>query len=151
MYVLAFTRSSCVFQVATVNLQVTILKLLVSYPNGMARVDDLKRDMAILAKSGRDWSERTRRLAARVPDLSIFSMGLVERNSFGWHITAHGRAVLADMESHSAAAENSSTPDNADVLELAGVGRELPSLTPNPRRRTGKRSGWLRRPRTRIA
>jgi hypothetical protein len=29
-------------------------------------MDDLKRDMAILATSGRDWADRTKRLAAQV-------------------------------------------------------------------------------------
>ena len=53
-------------------------KLLVGYPNSMASVDDLKLEMVIPAKSGQDWSERTRLLAARMPDLSIFTMGLVE-------------------------------------------------------------------------
>jgi hypothetical protein len=39
----------------------------------------LKRDMAILASSARDWTERSKRLAFRVSDLDIFSRGLVER------------------------------------------------------------------------
>jgi len=30
-----------------------------------AQMEDLKRDMAILATSGRDWAERTKRLGAR--------------------------------------------------------------------------------------
>jgi hypothetical protein len=34
-------------------------------------------DMAILATSGPDWADRSRRLAARMPDLDIFSQGLV--------------------------------------------------------------------------
>ena len=38
------------------NFQVTVLKILVSYPDGFAVMADLKRDMAILATSGRDWS-----------------------------------------------------------------------------------------------
>jgi hypothetical protein len=38
-----------------VNFQVTILKVLVSYPDGFATLADLKRDVAILATSGRDW------------------------------------------------------------------------------------------------
>jgi hypothetical protein len=42
-----------------VNFQVTVLKVLVSYPDGFAAMADLKRDMAILATSGRDWAERT--------------------------------------------------------------------------------------------
>ncbi|MBR1367522.1 MULTISPECIES: hypothetical protein [Bradyrhizobium] len=35
------------------NFQVTVLKILVSYPDGFAVMEDLKRDMAILATSGR--------------------------------------------------------------------------------------------------
>jgi hypothetical protein len=37
----------------TVNFQVTILKVLVSYPDGFAALADVKRDVAILATSGR--------------------------------------------------------------------------------------------------
>ncbi|MCP1968566.1 hypothetical protein J2R87_002306 [Bradyrhizobium elkanii] len=72
------------------NFQVTVLKILVSYPDGFAVMEDLERDMAILATSGRDWADRTKRLAARVPGLDIFSQGLVERISGGWMITAKG-------------------------------------------------------------
>lgn len=80
------------------NFQVTVLKILVAYPDGYAVMADLKRDMAILATSGREWSERTKRLAARVPDLDIFSQGLVERQNGGWRITDKGRTVLEAME-----------------------------------------------------
>ncbi|MCK1691062.1 hypothetical protein [Bradyrhizobium sp. 145] len=80
------------------NFQVTVLKILVSYPDGFAVMADLKRDMAILATSGRDWADRTKRLAARVPDLDIFSQGLVARESGGWKITVKGRTVLEFME-----------------------------------------------------
>src|SRR5438874_10178158 len=59
---------------------------------------DLKRDMAILATSGRDWADRTKRLAARVPDLDIFSQGLVARENGGWKISVKGRTVLEFME-----------------------------------------------------
>ncbi|SDJ93692.1 hypothetical protein SAMN05216338_107424 [Bradyrhizobium sp. Rc2d] len=81
-----------------VNFQVTVMKILVSYPDGFAVMADLKRDMAILATSGRDWSERTKRLAARAPDLDIFSQALVERLNGGWRITDKGRTVLETME-----------------------------------------------------
>ena len=87
------------------NFQVTVLKILAAYPDGFAVMEDLKRDMAILATSGRDWADRTRRLAARVPDLDIWSQGLVERLSGGWKITAKGRAVLDLMEARPAASE----------------------------------------------
>ncbi|MDF0515777.1 hypothetical protein GPL17_21015 [Bradyrhizobium yuanmingense] len=80
------------------NFQVTVLKILVAYPDGFAVMEDLKRDMAILATSGRDWADRTRRLATRVPGLDIFSQGLVERISGGWKITSKGREVLELME-----------------------------------------------------
>lgn len=80
------------------NFQVTVLKVLVSYRDGFAVMDDIKRDMAILATSGRDWADRTKRLATRVPDLDIFSQGLVDRESGGWKITENGRAVLEFME-----------------------------------------------------
>lgn len=80
------------------NFQVTVLKILVSYPDGFAVMEDLKRDMAILATTGRDWADRTRRLGARVPDLDLFSQGLVERESGGWKITDKGREVLEFME-----------------------------------------------------
>lgn len=69
------------------NFQVTVLKILVSYPDGFAVIADLKRDMVILATSGRDWADRTKRLASRVADLDIFSQALVERLNGGWRIT----------------------------------------------------------------
>jgi hypothetical protein len=43
-----------------VNFHLTVLKILVSYPDGFAPMEDLKRAMAILATSGRDWTEQTR-------------------------------------------------------------------------------------------
>ncbi|MBR0915429.1 hypothetical protein [Bradyrhizobium japonicum] len=84
------------------NFQVTVLKILVSYHDGFAMMAELKRDMAILATSGRDWAERTKRLAARAPALDIFSQGLVERLNGGWRITEKGRAVLELMEARPA-------------------------------------------------
>ncbi|OPY95229.1 hypothetical protein A5906_09595 [Bradyrhizobium sacchari] len=85
--------------------QVTVLKILVSYPDGFAPMTELKRDMAILATSGRDWAKRTKRLAARVPNLDIFSQQLIERVSDGWRITQKGRAVLNVMEAPTIPAE----------------------------------------------
>jgi hypothetical protein len=107
-----------------VNFQVTLLKILVSYPDGFAVMSDLKRDMAILATSGRDWAERTKRLAARVPDLDIFSQGLVERLNGGWRITEKGRGLLEFMEAQPG------EPDPA---------RELPVAEPLPAPRRAQR------------
>lgn len=76
------------------NFQVTVLKILVSYPDGFAVMADLKRDMAILATSGRDWAERTKRLAARMAGLDIFSQALLERLNGGWRITDGVNALV---------------------------------------------------------
>ncbi len=101
---------------ADVNFQVTVLKILAAYPDGFAVMEDLKRDMAILATSGRDWADRTRRLAAKAPDLDIWSQGLVERLSGGWKITAKGRAVLDLMEFRPAASETVQVPAVEDSI-----------------------------------
>lgn len=106
------------------NFQVTVLKILVAYPDGFAVMEDLKRDMAILATSGRDWADRTRRLAARVPDLDIFSQGLVERISGGWKITSKGRSVLAFMEARPMALDVAQAPP---VHEASAIS---PALVP---------------------
>ena len=87
------------------NFQVTVLKILVAYPDGFASIAELKRDMAILAASGRDWADRSRRLAARLPDLDIFVDGLVTRETGGWKISEKGRAAVLLMERRSAEPE----------------------------------------------
>jgi hypothetical protein len=117
-----------------VNFQVTVLKILVSYPDGFAVLDDLKRDMAVLATSGRDWADRTRRLAARMPDLDIFSRGLVARESGSWKITVKGRAVLEFMEARPVA-------DQAieEVLAVDAPLLPLPQPAERSRRRRERR------------
>jgi hypothetical protein len=118
-----------------VNFQVTVLKILVSYPDGFAVMADLKRDMAILATSGRDWGERTKRLAARVPDLDIFSQALIERLNGGWRITDKGRTVLDFMEARSAGPQAAPT---APVEQLS-------SAEPAPRLFASIRAGRSQR------
>lgn len=80
------------------SLQVAILKVLASYPGGRATISALKADLAVLAGVGSDWNARLKRLAARVPDLDIFSQGLVLRTAVGWEITAAGLDALRIME-----------------------------------------------------
>jgi hypothetical protein len=111
-----------------VNFQVTVLKILAAYPDGFAVMEDLKRDMAILATSGRDWADRTRRLAARVPDLDIWSQGLVERTSGGWKITPKGRAALEFMEARPAAREPSQASVVAETTAATEVATDVPPL-----------------------
>src|SRR5205823_2892238 len=86
---------------------------------------NLKRDMAILVTSGPDWAERTKRLAARVPDLDIFSQGLVERTNGGWRITDKGRAVLEIMEARPVQAQATELPPIRVVAE------PTPAMTPS--------------------
>lgn len=107
------------------NFQVTVLKILVAYPDGFAVMEDLKRDMAILATSGRDWAERTKRLAARVPDLDIWSQGLVERLSGGWRLTSKGREVLELMEARP-------TPAPVQAVAVDEITRPVVEQAPVP-------------------
>ena len=120
------------------NFQVTVLKILVSYPDGFAVMADLKRDMAILATSGREWTDRTKRLAARVPNLDIFSQRLVERENGGWKITAKGRTVLEFMETHPGADKPMGT------VRTEKVDAPLPRL-PQPTERARWRRARLER------
>jgi len=81
-----------------VSLQIAILKVLVSHPEGRATIAALNCDLCILNTSGSDWTDRLRRLAARAPGLDIFGQRLILRDSSGWQITPHGRAFLDWLE-----------------------------------------------------
>jgi len=83
---------------ARVSFQITILKVLAGHPEGRVALADLRRAVGILISSGPDWTDRTKRLAARAPDLDIFSQALVLRDDTGWQITVAGRAFLASVE-----------------------------------------------------
>ena len=78
--------------------QITVLKVLAGHPEGRASLVDLKNYVAVLTCSGADWSQRMKRLAARAPDLDIFSRGYVLREPSGWQITEQGRAFLTLIE-----------------------------------------------------
>ena len=78
--------------------QITILKVLAGQPDGRASHPDVTRSVAILMSSGADWSARMKLLAARAPNLSIFSSNYVTRDDSGWQITGAGRAFLASIE-----------------------------------------------------
>jgi hypothetical protein len=77
-----------------VSLQIAILKVLVSHPEGRATIAALNSDLCILNTSGSDWTDRLRRLAARAPGLGIFGQRLILRDISGWQITPEGRAFL---------------------------------------------------------
>jgi hypothetical protein len=113
--------------------QITVLKVLAGHPDGRASLDDLKRVMAILVSSGPDWTDRTKRLAARAPGLDIFSQAFVVRDEAGWQITNAGKSFLAALEAPIPAAapiEKAAEPDlsmtripAAPVIELAATNR----------------------------
>jgi hypothetical protein len=78
--------------------QITVLKVLAGHPEGRASLADLTRYVSILISSGTDWTNRTKRLAARAPKLDIFGDSFVLRDDNGWQITEGGRQFLAALE-----------------------------------------------------
>ena len=78
--------------------QITILKVLAGHPEGRASRVDLTRYVSILISSGTDWTNRTKRLAARAPELDIFRDSFVVRDSDGWQITESGLQFLASLD-----------------------------------------------------
>lgn len=82
--------------------QFTVLKMLAGHPQGHASLAELKQYVAVLVCSGADWSQRMKRLAARAPELDIFSSGYVLREPSGWQITAAGREFLISLEAPAA-------------------------------------------------
>jgi hypothetical protein len=108
--------------------QITVLKVLAGHPEGRASLADLKRAMAILVTSGSDWTDRTKRLAARAPDLEIFSQSFVLRDNAGWEITDAGRAFLHFLQAPiQPTSGDQHAPDvTAIPITLTGVNRRRP-------------------------
>src|SRR5882757_3816352 len=113
--------------VLRVSLQVAILKVLSSYPDGRATLKAMNADLALLNTSGRDWADRIRRLAAWVPDLDIFSQRFVLRSDAGWQITEEGRSFLVSLETSD---RLTGRPDRAP--EAIAATTTLPSAPPPP-------------------
>jgi hypothetical protein len=106
-------------------LQIAILKVLASYPDGRATVAAMKNDLAILGGAGVAWSQRLKALAARAPSLDIFSEGFVIRDSDGWQLTPAGRKALHRIE-HPA-------PAKAATPKLEAIARLTPASPPRAR------------------
>ena len=116
--------------------QITVLKVLAGKPEGRASLGDLKRAVAILISSGSDWTDRTKRLAARAPGLDIFSQSFVLRDDAGWQITDAGRAFLTSVEKLPITAGGEEapelivtppTPPMPAPIRLLGLSRRRPS------------------------
>ena len=100
--------------------QITVLKVLAGHPEGRATVADLTRYVSILISSGSDWTNRTKRLAARAPKLDIFGDAFVLRDDRGWQITDIGQQFLASLEAPIPITPDQEQPPEADAA-IAGA------------------------------
>ena len=106
---------------AIVSVHMAILKVLATYPDGLAAPVALNADLAVLSGSA-DWTSRMRSYAARMPGLDIFTQKLVVRDSRGGQITAAGRAVIDHLEGRH--------PENS--APRVGEQNRLPSVEAEP-------------------
>jgi hypothetical protein len=118
-----------------VSFQVTILKVLAGQPEGHLSLADLRNNVAILISSGSDWTDRTKRIADRIPGLDIFSQGMVLRSSGGWQITAAGRAFLAESEVPIPTTSQEPVLEEDRIKVAAAVLPPAPVVGPDTRRR----------------
>jgi hypothetical protein len=128
-----------------VSFQVTVLKVLAGSPGARVPLADLRRDVAILISSGRDWTDRTKRIAARAPDLNIFGQALVIRDAAGWQITVAGLEFLATIEKPASVVVPAVEPEVVAFGPPAAAPPPVPLIGIN----TGRRG--RRRRRTRSA
>jgi hypothetical protein len=98
-----------------VSFQITVLKVLAGHPEGRACVADLTRHVSILMSCGSEWTNRTKRLAARAPELDIFGSAYVLRDDSGWRITEIGRQFLESLETSGPAAHRHEQQCEADA------------------------------------
>jgi len=76
--------------------QITVLKVLAGQREGRLSLAELRHDVAILISSGRDWTDRTKRLAARA--------------------SAAGRALLTSIEAPTSTVQGPA--ETADAVSL---------------------------------
>ncbi|MBR1236411.1 hypothetical protein JQ597_35260 [Bradyrhizobium sp. AUGA SZCCT0177] len=113
--------------------QITVLKVLAGQVDGRATLAELTRQVSILISSGPDWTDRTKRLAALAPGLSIFGSHFVTVDGGGWQITDAGRAFLLSLETPASAM--SETPSTTAEFMPASVTAHLeptPEASPPP-------------------
>ena len=124
--------------------QITVLKVLAGHPGGRLSVADLTRAVALLMSSGRDWTDRTKRMLARAPELDIFSQNLVVRDAAGWQITDAGRTLLTSIEKPATPAEAQAV-EPAQPVPVAAVVPPLIGTKRRTRRRRRTPPGLPRR------
>ena len=112
--------------------QITVLKVLAGQVDGRATLAELTRQVSILISSGPDWTDRTKRLAALAPGLSIFGSHFVTVDGGGWQITDAGRRFYC----HSKFQPRRCTkhPITADVTpaSITATPRTTPEASPPP-------------------
>lgn len=121
------------------SVHVAILKVLSTYPGGLAAPAALNADLALLSGS-EDWTSRMRSYAAREPALDIFTQRLVVRDERGWQITAAGRAMIERLEGRHPAdpepprvSEDSSDAAGIDPCIASGPSADpVTSVQPRP-------------------
>jgi hypothetical protein len=129
-----------------VSFQITILKVLAGHPEGRASLADLTRYVSILISSGADWTNRTKRLAARAPKLDIFADLFVLRDDTGWQITESGRQFLASLEAHLLiGSESAQAPETATTKESQSPAHPPLRLVVNNDKQPPKEAGPSRR------
>jgi hypothetical protein len=111
-----------------VSFQITILKVLAGHPEGRTSVADLTHYVSILMSSGSDWTNRTKRMAARAPKLDIFGDALVLRDDRGWQITVVGRQFLTSLEAPIPVAPDHEKTPEADAAIAAARTPVVPLL-----------------------
>jgi hypothetical protein len=126
--------------------QITVLKVLAGQREGRLSLAELRHDVAILISSGRDWTDRTKRIEARAPGLDIFSQALVVRDAAGWQITAAGRALLASIEAPASTDQEPAETTEAASLPLS-TEPSVPLIGINRRRTRRGRRGRILSPR----
>jgi hypothetical protein len=128
--------------------QITIMKVLAGSPDGRLPLADLRHDVALMMTSGRDWTDRMKRIAARAPDLDIFSQAFVVRGPTGWQITAGGREFLASVEKPASALPAEAAPVAEDPPMVAAPAAPLIGVNTS---RRGRRRRVARRIRSTAA
>ena len=110
--------------------RITVLKVLAGSPGGRLPLTDLRHDVALLISSGRDWTDLTKRIATRAPDLDIFSQAFVLREPTGWRITVAGLDFLASVEKPAAAPVAGEAAPFAHAVEVGPLVADPPVAAP---------------------
>ncbi|MCA6104417.1 MULTISPECIES: hypothetical protein [Bradyrhizobium] len=127
--------------------QLTVLKVLAGQSAGRASVAEVRHAVAILMNSGKDWTDRMKRLAEHAPDLNIFSAKFVLRSEAGWEITEEGQLFLAALETAVAVRRSplrsigdppTSEPAGQPATDAATLSDPPRNRRQRPRRRRGK-------------